>query len=239
MTITTINNVIAEICKEIDHDYTMSCSWINLSEKKLLYEILVCISGSQMKYEMSLSLADQIISVLPADLLEIKDIEIHQLEEAIKNKLSKGILICSKNGTTKISKPRFKNRLTKLVCNTLHTLYGNGLTIKNLIHEANNPYDLRKVLVEKISGFGPKQASLFLRRIAYPNDFAVLDTHIIDYLSMAEGQDINIKALSNLKNYEEIEGRYRQQVSKFEKNIGCIDLATWITMRVAKQETYI
>jgi hypothetical protein len=108
MTITTINNVIAEICKEIDHDYTMSCSWINLSEKKLLYEILVCISGSQMKYEMSLSLADQIISVLPADLLEIKDIEIHQLEEAIKINYQKVFLYVLKMGLLKFQSQDLK-----------------------------------------------------------------------------------------------------------------------------------
>ena len=104
---------------------------------------------------------------------------------------------------------------------------------------AKSARDTREILVSKVCGFGPKQASLFLRRIGYCSELAVLDVHVLDYLELAKGFSIKASTLGRLSVYERVEDEFRGIATQFGHAIGCVDLAMWVTMRVAKQEAYI
>jgi N-glycosylase/DNA lyase len=95
------------------------------------------------------------------------------------------------------------------------------------------------LLVAAVSGFGPKQTSLFLRRIGYCSELAVLDTHVLDYLRMACGIRPKPGALSRLSSYEYVENEFRRVAKEFGYAVGCVDLAMWVTMRVAKREAMV
>ena len=97
----------------------------------------------------------------------------------------------------------------------------------------------RKALMLNVCGFGPKQASLFLRRVGYCADLAVLDVHVLDYLHLAHGVRIPPGQLGRLSGYEKIEDTFREIATRFGHSLGCVDLATWLTMRVAKREAYL
>ncbi|MCI5210755.1 MAG: hypothetical protein D3910_18655, partial [Candidatus Electrothrix sp. ATG2] len=88
-----------------------------------------------------------------------------------------------------------------------------------------------------VSGFGPKQASLYLRRIGYCADLAVLDTHIVDYLRLAKEIEISPYKLSRVESYEKCEHIFVDIAKKFGRPVGQLDLAMWVTMRAAKQGT--
>jgi len=145
----------------------------------------------------------------------------------------------TKDGMTRNITPRFKNRLPKLLSETARNIYGNKLTIKHTLISARDSLHARELLVHNITGFGPKQASLFLRRVGYCSELAILDTHILDYLKLAAGIELKPSALARLKWYERIEAEFKRISEDFGYSVGCVDLAMWITMRVAKREYVI
>ena len=83
--------------------------------------------------------------------------------------------------------------------------------------------------------FGPKQASLFLRRIGYSSDLAVLDRHVVRYLELVLEIKISDTDLSRLTSYEQVERQFRTRAMFFGHPVGVFDLAVWITMRVARR----
>jgi len=56
---------------------------------------------------------------------------------------------------------------------------------------------------------------------------------------LAKGIFITPRKLGLLTFYEEVEDNFREIASDFGHSLGCVDLATWVTMRVAKREGYI
>ena len=112
-------------------------------------------------------------------------------------------------------------------------------TLRGLLSGARNATRARSVLVERVWGFGPKQASLFLRRIGYDTNLAVLDIHIMDFLRFTRGIRATPSALGRLSSYEQIESSFKEVAAEFGHTVGCLDLATWITMRVAKREAIL
>jgi N-glycosylase/DNA lyase len=111
--------------------------------------------------------------------------------------------------------------------------------VRGILFSARSARHARELLVNAVSGFGPKQASLFLRRVGYCSELAILDTHILDYLRMAHGIDPKPGMLSRLTSYERIEVEFQRVASEFGHAVGCVDLAMWITMRVAKREAVL
>ena len=62
---------------------------------------------------------------------------------------------------------------------------------------------------------------------------------LLDYLQLARGLSLSSSKLGHLSFYEEIEDTFREVAAEFGHSVGCVDLATWLTMRVAKKEAFI
>lgn len=229
-----IDRTIRQMCAEVKNLNDEGTDWKVLSEEALFYEIAVCIFGSQMLYEHALAMAD----FVKGQGMLCKSVCVADFKQYTKNltaMLSKSLEI-TKDGRTRKITPRFKNRLPKLLSETAQNIYGNGLTIKHILFLATDSLHARELLVHNISGFGPKQASLFLRRVGYCSELAILDTHILDYLKLAAGIKLKPSALARLKWYENVESEFKRISEDFGYSVGCVDLAMWITMRVAKRE---
>lgn len=238
MSLQIINKAIMAMCGEVESQSHASTDWRQLSEAQLLYEVVVCIAGSQMLFEMAVGIADHLRAcelLNPSDAL----FDGNTYEDRLIQSLSRQILMVTKEGTSRLVNPRFKNRLASLTASTVAKIYGEGLTIKKILKSTKSARSTREVLVSKVCGFGPKQASLFLRRIGYCSELAVLDVHVLDYLELAKGFSIKASTLGRLSVYERVEDEFRGIATQFGHAIGCVDLAMWVTMRVAKQEAYI
>jgi N-glycosylase/DNA lyase len=61
----------------------------------------------------------------------------------------------------------------------------------------------------------------------------------LDYLQLARGLSLSPNRLGRLSLYEEIEDTFREIAAEFGHSTGCVDLATWLTMRVAKREAFL
>ena len=118
-------------------------------------------------------------------------------------------------------------------------IYKRNMSLRMILCSAQSSRHARELLVEAVWGFGPKQASLFLRRIGFCSSLAVLDTHVLDYLRLARGIDPKPGVLSRLSTYEKIEAEFKIVAEEFGHSVGCVDLAMWITMRVAKREAML
>lgn len=238
MSLHIINKAIMAMCGEVESQARPSTPWRELSEARLLYDAVVCIAGSQIPFEMAIGIADHLTQ---CGLLNPGNASFSGVnyEDSLVQCLSRKILMVTKDGTSRLVTPRFKSRLAALIALTIEKIYGNGLTFKKILNDAKSARAARESLVSKVSGFGPKQASLFLRRIGYCSELAVLDVHILDYLELANRFSIKASTLNRISVYERVEDEFRGIATQFGYAIGCVDLAMWVTMRVAKQEAYI
>jgi N-glycosylase/DNA lyase len=232
-----INRTIGAMCSEIKAQGDSKLDWRLLTEDEMLYETAICIFGSQMQFEMAVATADRLRE---RGLLCSKHLaDLTDCAPQILIALSQPLSVPGKNGDVRTVMPRFRNRLASLLTTTVREMYGKGYSLHGLLSSANNAKHARQQLMLNVWGFGPKQASLFLRRIGYCADLAVLDVHVLDYLHLTCGIRIAPSRLGRLSCYEEIEDTFREIASRFGHSLGCVDLATWLTMRVAKREAYL
>lgn len=225
------------MCKEIRVHGGSALDWRLLTEDAIFYEAAICIFGSQTQFEIAVATADRLRDF---NLLLSKEIaNTSNYAERILEALSQPLLVPRASGVVNSVKPRFRSRLASHLATTACNIYGKGNSLRELLLAANSAKDARKTLMLGVWGFGPKQASLFLRRIGYCADLAVLDVHVLDYLYLIRGVRIEPNRLGRLSCYEEVENIFREIASKFGYSLGCVDLATWLTMRVAKREAYL
>lgn len=238
MTVAIINETIRAMCLEITAQASPVQNWQLMAEEELLYEAAVCIFGSQMVFEVAVATADRLLErklLQPAPRGRSLQVIEWEVVEALSDPLS----VPARNGTQRWVRPRFKNRLASLFATTIVEIYGQSKTIRGLLLDARSAREARETLTQHVWGFGPKQASLFLRRVGYCADLAVLDVHVLDYLQLARGLSLAPSKLGRLSFYEEIENTFREIAAEFGHSVGCVDLAMWLTMRVAKREAFL
>lgn len=238
MSLQIINKAIMAMCGEVEAQSNPATKWRQLTEAQLLYEVVVCIAGSQMLFEMAVGIADHLRAcefLTPSEGTFCRS----TYEENVSQSLSNPIMMRDHDGRIRMVNPRFRNRLASLIASTVENIYCEGLTLKKVLRNTKTARGAREILVSNVCGFGPKQASLFLRRIGYCSELAVLDVHVLDYLELAKGMSVKASTLGRLSVYEQVEEEFRDIATQFGHAIGCVDLAMWVTMRVAKQEAYL
>jgi N-glycosylase/DNA lyase len=121
------------------------------------------------------------------------------------------------------------------ICDAARLLYRHGLTIREHLGSARSPYDARQRLTELIPGIGPKQASLFLRNIGYTDQIAVLDSHVITYMTWAGLLSPSSRPVSSLRSYESAERVFLEHASTLGYDAMPLDMSVWIVVRVVKK----
>jgi N-glycosylase/DNA lyase len=238
MTANIINQAIRAMCLEVEAQAPAARNWQQMAEEEFLYEAAICIFGSQMLFEMAVATADRLrekklLQPVP------RGRSVQVIERKIVAALSDPLPVVAGDGTQRWVRPRFKNRLASLLAKTIVEIYGQSRTIHGFLFDARNAREARETLMQHVWGFGPKQASLFLRRVGYCADLAVLDVHVLDYLQLVRGLSLSPSRLGHLSLYEEVENTFREISADFGHSMGCVDLATWLTMRVAKRESFL
>ena len=218
-----IDLVVMEMCQHLAQIKHFQIDRHN-PERDFLYHLAVCILGTQTRYEVAVTFADTLVN---CDLLTVKTIV--RYGDAYEEQLA---LVFSRSvGFPNVQCLRFKNRSAKQLAAALRICGEQGRFI-DVMREISDPQCIRKWLVDHVDGLGPKQASLFLRRIGYSNDLAVIDRHIMNYLNLVEDYKFPYSKLSRLSGYIQVEERFRAKASQFQQPVGVFDLAVWITMRV-------
>jgi len=227
-----IESAVHRICKEI-YPFSKQSQLFLPSEAELLFELVACILGSQVSYEVALAAAEEIRNV---GLLEnpIKQYCFPVYEKAIYDILRQPLHNPGWAPTGK--RYRFPKIRANYISRTIWAIYSNGGTLKGKLQACKTAREARRSILEIGVGIGPKQASLFLRNIGYTEELAILDTHLLRFMRLFGLFHQAIKPISSLQNYETLENRLRNYAKRTGYSLGCLDQAIWIVMRVYLQE---
>ena len=234
MNLATIDRTIRILCDQIEQADRQAHSWCQLPEDDLLLEACTCIFSSQMVFEVAEAAAKRICDerlLTPAQTTALPSAHEDQLRDALSTPLT----VRLKKRRVRV-RPRFPNRMAYLWAGTIAVLHRQRTSLRNLLLASRSPRHARRQLLPIVCGFGPKQASLFLRRVGYSAQLAILDIHILDYLREARNINATPNAVARLAGYERIEDEFRKLANEFGHPIGRVDLATWVTVRIAKRE---
>lgn len=225
--------VVRELCGEIAKDQQTPLNWRSFSEVTLWREIVVGVLSSQSRFELAEAVATHmhrsgILSSLLAhesgasDRLQRAMASVHRYRDSL--------------GIARSAMVRFPSRSTQLMLASVRNFRSHGMSLRSVVRSATSAVQLRCTLISLVAGFGPKQASMYIRRIGYSDDLAILDTHILWYLAFTSGISSSLDQLQHLRRYEQLEARLRTHASGLGTSLGIFDFATWVTVRTAKQQ---
>jgi len=232
MMISKIESAIHRICKEIDRS-PCHPAWHSVDEIELLFELIACILGSQVSYEIAQTAAREIRRT---GLLELPThrYSFDAYQDAITDVLRRPL--CHPDWAPKSRRYPFANLKANHISRTVWKLYSTGGSLKKLLESSNTPEDARRAIVEAAVGIGPKQASLFLRNIGFSAELAILDSHVLRFMGIHGMIDKQVRSVPSLNVYEKHETNLRNYARSSGWSLGCIDQAIWIVMRVFLRE---
>jgi N-glycosylase/DNA lyase len=223
---------VMRVVEEINNLHAF-INWDQLSEYELWYELIACILGSNVKFECAQSF------VYYLDKLGLLDIMNPTLDYAVfELKIAEALSqpIFPSSGNDNRQKYRYPMLRANHIRRTAESIYKDGSSIKVILERSEDPFEARYQLTLNAIGIGPKQASLFLRNIGYAHDLAILDIHVLRYMSLLKLLSHPIDKLTNLVTYEKWEAILLHYAKGLNTSLSYLDTAIWVVMRVYQKE---
>jgi N-glycosylase/DNA lyase len=220
-----LSNAVAAICPDIRSRVQGSAV---PDERALWWELSTCILSSQVPYSLAVAAANAIDR---ENLL----VDENGASESLSSRLTQLLRIpLSVDGT--LRRYRFPSIRAQQLAETRKTIVKEAGSLEALAKGFDNPPEARSWLVRNAPGLGPKQASMFLRNAGVSYDLAVLDRHVLNYMS-AIGLLPNRSPLqiSGIELYCRHESKLSRHAEYFDCPVGLLDWAIWIVMRVANR----
>ena len=219
---TAVKNVIPKI--EVQPNKTNS--WKDLPEAILLKELSLCLLSSNVKYEVACAYIEYFSQkkYFTKWMLQIPT------KVELLNLLSASVMLKGRH-----IRYRFPKTKSQQLYDLLLNIYDKSNSIKRMLQISDSPKIVRNELIKNCPGIGNKQSSMFLRNIGFSDELAILDTHLIDYLKTIHIIPSNYK-LSTKKQYSHVEDKYLEYAISNNFDIGYLDSAIWMIMKVYKQE---
>lgn len=213
-----LERTVRVLCPLID-EQVKAIHRAHWNEYELRKELVACILGSQVRYEMAI-----------VALSRIEDEGLFKdrwwkvgIDGSIEFKFFK---ILSKGY-------RFPRARAEQLAAARAAVVKQSLSER--LVSCTDVKELRRHLISEISGIGPKQASMFLRNIGLSHDLAILDTHLLRYLEMQSLLDQERLKVGSLPNYERTEQVAIKYADSLGYPVGYLDWAIWATMRAAME----
>jgi N-glycosylase/DNA lyase len=130
---------------------------------------------------------------------------------------------------------RFPNRAAHMLGRIHSDVYHGGLDLRQMLAGADNPAALRKRLTRDICGFGPKQATMFLRDCGITDELAIIDRHVIAYMCTINLIESTATRM-NEASYYKLEAVFLAYAEYVGVSAGLLDWAIWLTMRAARTQ---
>ena len=201
-------------------------SWHSLTDEELHDTLVGCILSTAIRHETTVSIFDRLSR---ASLTPIRSrVSLDHWENDVRSALAG-------RGPFGVDGPshRFPNASARHLRRTYESLGRDLRSLRRILVEARSGKAARARLMAVVSGFGPKQASSFLRNIGYCSDLAILDVHVLRYMSYRRLCSGTVEAPRSLRDYEPLEDR----LLAFSRGRGIslerFDIAIWIVMRSA------
>lgn len=222
-----LSRAVAAVCPDIRE--RLGTGAIS-NERHLWWELSCCILSSQVPYPLAMAAADAIDTV---GCLRGTDRSVDSLAKDLFQILNVPLDVEGQK-----RRYRFPKAKASHLAVTWSVVSNAGGALKPLI--SGNVADVRAWWVKNASGIGPKQASMFLRNIGATYDLAILDRHVLNYMSTQGMYSNEHDSISGLNQYSRYEERLRDHAKEMNCPVGLLDWAIWIVMRVAnrKQEAF-
>jgi N-glycosylase/DNA lyase len=197
-----------------------------LSERVLWLELSCCILSSQVPYELAQAAARRIDEegLLRGEAEQEQDERKLQIQQLLKRPL------VTSTGQKRYRFPNVRGQqlaaayeASRWTLGTLQALTSTG---------ALAPAEARRQLVANVPGCGPKQASMFLRNVGVTRELAILDRHVARYMTITGLASTMPKSFSRVSLYEEYEALLKSRADYLGFQVGTLDWAIWIVMRV-------
>ena len=218
--LSAIKRAIRDVCSTLGERSTVS--WRKHSEDDLWRELVFCILGSRVKFAAVHAAVERMDGMC---LLS------HPRQNARFDQYEEDTLTALYGGY-----PFYRGRANQ-IRRAAERLYSSRGSILELLDSASDARNARRLLASEVAGLGPKQASLFLRNIGYTKRIAVLDVHVLTYLSLVGLVDTPIKSVTTLAKYQALEDSFIDHAYSFGCSPDRFDLAVWVVMKVAKEES--
>ncbi len=223
-----LDSTISVLCPEI---------WGNIqpilenehSEEKLWEELVCCVLSSQVRFELS--------QAVTQNLKRNGFLDLGRLDCSFENRLGE----CLRSPVMvegRSIKYRFPNIKAKQIAAARINIYESGLTLRKIQKKYREPSELRTVLVDLVPGLGMKQASMYLRNVSNSLELAVIDSHVLKYMNIINLIKKVPSSISKI-HYLAKENILTTYTKKFGYPVGCVDYAIWIVMRVAQKDGYL
>lgn len=216
--LSAVEHAIRDVCSELDGGAAVS--WREHSEDDLWRELVFCILGSRVKFEAVYAAVER-MDDMSLFSHPRRNGQFDQYEQDTLTALSGGY-------------PFYRLRANQ-IRRAAECLRRSGGSILQLLGSARDTRGARRLLATELAGLGPKQASLFLRNIGYAKRIAVLDVHVLTYMSWVGLADASLKSISTLGKYEVLEDSFIQHAYSFGCSPDQFDFAVWLVMKVAKE----
>ena len=221
-----LSRAVAAICPDIQ---SQAESAVQPCERSLWWELSTCILSSQVPYPLAVSAASQIDF---QELLLKECVDVDVLYQKLFDVLAAPLHV-----EGRLRKYRFPEMRSRQLSVAHHTLTKEYRTLSNFLENSLDADEARSWLISNVPGVGPKQASMFLRNVGASYELAILDRHVLNYMSALGIYSGKNKFISNVKQYCRCESILREHAEEMNCSVGLLDWAIWIVMRVASRNT--
>ncbi len=217
-----VTQIAAEVQLRLDRSPKME-----LDERSLWLEFTCCVLSSQVPYELARGAAAMMDR---SQLLFTRRSRSKTDLQAELYKLLSTPVACNGH-RRRYQFPRAKSAQIAQAHQVIMESHG---TFAGVLQSYTSENACREWLVGNVPGLGPKQASMFLRNAAGVLDLAILDRHVLRYMTLARlGSGSESLYLSNITSYVKQEEQLRAYASRLGFRVGILDWAIWIVMRAA------
>ncbi|MDX9708487.1 MAG: hypothetical protein RBT64_02935 [Trichloromonas sp.] len=220
-----ISRAVAAICPDIRD--RVSKAEIPTDERRLWWELSSCILSSQVPYPLSTAAANAIDN---DGILHDKQTNESKRAKRLEKLLSAPLEVDGKQRAYRF--PVARARQLAAAHGVIMDTHG---SLGELIHNFETASEARSWFVKYVPGIGPKQASMFLRNAGVSYELAILDRHVLNYmtkLGMYSGDSYSISGLTKYRRHEQALIEHAQEL---DCPVGLLDWAIWIVMRVANR----
>lgn len=220
----SLTRAVSVICPDIQ---TCLNPERTVDNRQLWWELSVCILSSQVPYPLATAAADAIDN---NGVLHDKRASVAARTARLQQLLSAPLNVDGQWRAYRFPVARAR-QLAAAHCVITDTKCQLG----ELINKFPDATVARDWFVRHVPGVGPKQASMFLRNAGVTYDLAILDRHVLNYMSslgMYSGDKYSISGLTHYRHHEEA---LKKHAEELDCPVGLLDWAIWIVMRVANK----
>ena len=197
------------------------------TKEGLWWHLSSTLLSSQVPFEMATAAADAIADTGVLFSTSRNRSSVHRrLQQILKKPLSVGGFV---------RRYRFPNLKSEQLAVAHGAIIRNYGSINELLNAHADQRCAREWLVAHAPGFGPKQASMFLRNTGRTYELAILDRHVLSYMTLIGILDSGQQSVGTLPLYHARERVLQQHAAQRGFRLGLFDWAVWIVMRSLRQ----